>query len=162
MGPRPASEPIRPPVLFEMASPVDVLDARLLLEPAIAGAAASKISANDVKLLRRWAITSGEARTWQAYEQADNAFHAAIARVTGNPLLIAFLDVLSSVRGRARWQRHHDRAFRWARKQEYAVQQGRMHITIVDAIATRDTELASRAMRDHLNAIKAIMLEQQE
>jgi DNA-binding FadR family transcriptional regulator len=40
VGPRPAYEPIRPSVLAEMASPAEVLDARLLIEPPISVAAA--------------------------------------------------------------------------------------------------------------------------
>lgn len=158
VGPRPAHEPIRPSVLAEMASPADVLDARLLIEPPIAGGAALRATADDIARLRGHALKSSDAPDWQAYEQADDAFHKGIARITGNPLLIAFLDVLSSVRGRARWQRQHDLAFRRARKKEYAAQQGRMHMAIVDAIAARDPDAARQAMFDHLSAIRAIMV----
>jgi GntR family transcriptional regulator, transcriptional repressor for pyruvate dehydrogenase complex len=62
------------------------------------------------------------------------------------------------VRGRARWQRQHDLAFRRARKKEYAVQQGRMHLAIVDALAARDPETSQQAMFEHLSAIQAIMV----
>ncbi|SCX93886.1 FadR/GntR family transcriptional regulator [Microvirga guangxiensis] len=158
VGPRPAHEPIRPSVLAEMASPADVLDARILIEPPIAGAAALYASAEEITFLRSHALKSSEAPDWQAYEQADDAFHKGIARITNNPLLIAFLDVLSSVRGRARWQRQHDLAFRRARKKEYAAQQGRMHLAIVDAIAARNPEAARQAMFDHLSAIRTIMI----
>lgn len=157
MGPRPATEPIRPSVLAELASPADVLEARLLIEPPIAGLAALHATPQDVALLRDYALRSSTAPDWQAYEQADDAFHKGIARISGNPLLIAFLDVLSSVRGRARWQRQHDRAFRQARKREYAAQQGRMHGAIVDAIAEHNADAAQRVMADHLRAIQAIM-----
>jgi GntR family transcriptional regulator, transcriptional repressor for pyruvate dehydrogenase complex len=158
MGPRPAYEPIRPSVLAEMASPADVLQARLQIEPPIAGAAALLATVDDIALLRRLAFRSSEAPDWQAYEPVDDAFHKGIARASGNPLLIAFLDVLSSVRGRARWQRQQDLAFRRARKQEYAAQHGRMHIAIVDAIAARNPEAARQAMFDHLSAVRAVML----
>ena len=62
------------------------------------------------------------------------------------------------MRGRARWQRQHDLAFRRARKKEYAAQQGRMHLAIVEAIAVRNQEAARQAMFDHLSAIRAIMV----
>lgn len=161
VGPRPAHEPIHPSVLAEMASPADVLDARLLIEPPITGEAALGATPDEIALLRRHALRSSEAPDWQAYEQADDAFHKGIARVTGNPLLIAFLDVLSSVRGRAHWQRQHDLAFRRARKKEYAAQQGRMHLAIVEAIAARDPEAARQAMFDHLSAIRSIMIHEE-
>ncbi|MXQ10769.1 FCD domain-containing protein [Microvirga makkahensis] len=160
VGPRPAYEPIRPSVLAEMASPADVLDARLLIEPPIAGEATLRATADEIIVLRNHALLSSEAPDWQAYEQADDAFHKGIARMTGNPLLIAFLDVLSSVRGRARWQRQHDLAFRRARKKEYASQQGRMHLAVVEAISARDPEAARQAMLDHLSAIRTIMVQE--
>jgi DNA-binding FadR family transcriptional regulator len=158
MGPRPAHEPIRPSVLAEMASPADVLDARLLIDPPIAGEAALRASPDEISLLRGHALMSSKAPDWQAYEQADDAFHKGIARTTGNPLLIAFLDVLSSVRGRARWQRQHDLAFWRACKKEYAAQQGRIHLAIVEANAARNPAAARRAMFDHLSAVRAIMV----
>ena len=135
-----------------------VRQARLLIEPPIAGDAALRATADEIALLRGHALRSSEAPDWQSYEQADDAFHKGIARITGNPLLIAFLDVLSSVRGRARWQRQHDLAFRRARKKEYAAQQGRMHLAIVDAVAARNPGAARQAMLDHLSAIRAIMV----
>ncbi|EIM28786.1 FadR/GntR family transcriptional regulator [Microvirga lotononidis] len=158
VGPPPASEPVRPSILVEMASPADVLAARLLIEPPIAGEAALRATAEDIGHLRGHALRSSEASDWQAYEQSDDAFHKGIARITGNPLVIAFLNVLSSVRGRARWQRQHDLAFRRARKKEYAAQQGRMHLAIVEAIAARDPAAARQAMFDHLSTIRTIMI----
>lgn len=157
MGPRPSHEPIRSEVLAEMASPLDVLDARLLIEPPIAGEAALRATDEEIADLRELALWSSQASDWQAYEQADDAFHKSIARVTGNPMVMGFLDTLSSVRGRVRWQREHDLAFRRARKREYAAEQGRMHLDIVDAIEQRDTQRAAQAMLEHLKAIKAIM-----
>jgi GntR family transcriptional repressor for pyruvate dehydrogenase complex len=159
VGPRPAGRPIRPEVLAEMASPADVLDARLLIEPRIAGLAATRATSAEVAMVRGHALRTSEALDWQAYEQADDAFHKSIAHLTRNPLLIGFVDVLSSVRGRARWQREHDLAFRRARKKEYAAQQGRMHLAIVDAIESQDDAGAEKAMFDHLSAIRKIMIE---
>lgn len=159
MGPRPIGRQVRPEVLAKMASPADVLDARLLIEPRIASAAALRATSAELATVRGHALKSSEALDWQAYEQADDAFHKSIAHLTRNPLLIGFVDVLSSVRGRARWQREHDLAFRRARKAEYAAQQGRMHLAIVEAIASHDAERAERAMFDHLSEIRRIMIE---
>lgn len=78
----------------------------------------------------------------------------------GDPPVRDAENVLSSVRGRARWQRQHDLAFRRARKKEYAAQQGRMHLVIVYAIAARDPAAARQAMFDHLSAIRAIMVQE--
>lgn len=157
MGPRPTQAPVRAAVLFEMASAVDLLGARLLVEPPIAGAAAAAATAGQVAGLRRLAAESGAAANFPAYERADAAFHEAIARASGNPLLVAVLDLLSAARGRARWQREHAATSRRVREREYAAQGGRMHAAIVDAIAAGDAEWAHRAMHDHLHTIRTLM-----
>lgn len=157
MGPRATQAPVRAAVLFEMASAEDLLDARLLVEPPIAGAAAAAATAGQVAGLRRLAAESGAAMNFPAYERADAAFHEAIAHASGNPLLVAVLDLLSAARGRARWQREHAATSRRVREREYAAQGGRMHSAIVDAIAAGDAEWAHRAMHDHLHTIRALM-----
>ncbi|NDW07933.1 FCD domain-containing protein [Jiella sp. 40Bstr34] len=158
LGPRPAHEPIPPMVLVETASPADIIDARLLLEPGIAATAAQKATHQDLTLLRELVGRTMRAADWQAYEVADNAFHKAIARSSGNPVAIAFLDILSSVRSRVRWQREHNLTFRRDRKKEYTEQQSRMHGAIIDAIEARDPEGARQAMNDHLCAIRKVMV----
>ncbi|GGD37302.1 hypothetical protein GCM10011335_45130 [Aureimonas glaciei] len=145
-------------VLAEMASPADIIDARLLLEPGIAAAAAEKASDGDLARLREYAERTLRATDWQMYEVADNAFHTGIARSTGNPLAIAFLGVLSAVRSRVRWQREHDLTFRRDRGKEYTEQQGRMHAAILDAMEARDPERAYRAMDAHLRAVREVMV----
>lgn len=158
VGQRPSHERIPPMVLAEMASPADIIDARLLLEPGIAAAAAEKASERDLARLREYAERTLRATDWQMYEVADNAFHTGIARSTGNPLAIAFLGVLSAVRSRVRWQREHDLTFRRDRGKEYTEQQGRMHAAILDAMEARDPERAYRAMDAHLRAVREVMV----
>ncbi|WP_082547393.1 FCD domain-containing protein [Rhizobium sp. Root149] len=150
LGPRPRQEPIRPQVLFEMASPTELMRARIILEPPISAVAAVSAGSQDVALLRELALRSREATDWAEYEAADDAFHKALAAVTGNHLLMAVLGMLSTVRGRAQWQRGHDAAFSKARKREYALRQGDVHLAIVDAVANKNGVLASETMRQHL------------
>lgn len=71
--------------MAEMASPADVLDARLLIEPRIASAAALRATSAEIATVRGHALKSSEALDWQAYEQADDAFHKSIAYLTRNP-----------------------------------------------------------------------------
>lgn len=157
MGPRPAHEPVRVALLFEMATVADLLGARLIVEPPIAEAAANAAGSAEVARLRRLAAESGAAANFPAYERADAAFHRAIARATGNPLLVAVLDLLSAARGRARWQREHAATCRRVREREYAIQGGRMHTAIVDAIEAGNAPRARRAMHDHLHTVRVLM-----
>lgn len=137
--------------------PAELMQARLVLEPAIAAAAAGAADTRDIEELRERAIATGKARDWREYEALDDEFHKTVARATGNPLLVAIFSALASVRGRAPWQRQHDEMFRRARKQVYASHQSEMHMNVVDAIERGDPEGARRAMSDHLNTIRALM-----
>lgn len=156
-GPRPRHVPTPPLVLFEMATPADLMEARLVVEPPVAARAALVASAPDVARLRDLATQSCVATDWRQYETADDAFHQMLAHATGNHLLMAFLGMLSSVRHRARWQRQHDAVFRQARRQEYALRQGQMHLAIVAAIASGDAKGAFQAMEAHLRSIQELV-----
>jgi DNA-binding FadR family transcriptional regulator len=133
------------------------MDARLVIEPAVAGAAAAVATDLDIARMRALAQRTRDASDWRTYEVADAAFHNAIATATDNRLLAAILGLLSSVRGRSRWQRQHDAAFRCAREREYSLSNGDIHLDIVDAIALRDSSAASELMRGHLMLIRELM-----
>ena len=156
-GPRPAAEPIRPAVLFELATPADLMNARLVIEPAMAAEAAAPASASDIAALRTLATQTRDARDWRTYEAADNAFHRAIATATSNHLLMAILGLLSMVRDRAPWQRQHGRAFGHGPHWEYSLRQGDLHLSLVDAIAAGDGPRAHAVMREHLGEIAQLM-----
>ena len=156
-GPRPAAEPIRPAVLFELATPADLMNARLVIEPAMAAEAAERASASDIAALRTLATQTRDARDWRTYEAADSAFHRAIATATSNHLLMAILGLLSMVRDRAPWQRQHGRAFGHGPHWEYSLRQGDLHLSLVDAIAAGDGPRAHAVMREHLGEIAQLM-----
>ena len=156
-GPRPAAEPIRPSVLFELATPADLMNARLVIEPAMAAEAAERASDSDIAILRSLATQTRDARDWRTYEAADNAFHRAIAAATANHLLMAILGMLSMVRDRAPWQRQHGRAFGHGPQWEYSLRQGDLHLSLVDAIAAGDGPRAHAVMREHLGEIAQLM-----
>ncbi|HEY4545226.1 MAG TPA: FCD domain-containing protein [Pedomonas sp.] len=157
IGPAPAG--IERPVhrVVESASISDLIEARLVYEPALAAAAAQAATPENIKELRELAIATGAARDWWEYERLDDAFHKAVARASSNPLLAAIFTTLASVRGRASWQRRHDAMFRKARKEEYAARQSILHLAVVDAIAAGDGDGAYQAMRRHLETIRGLL-----
>jgi len=143
--------------VIETASIRDLIEARLVYEPALAAAAAENASPDDIALMRRLAQQTGEARDWRDYETRDDAFHKSIAQASGNPLLIAIYANLVSLRGRAVWQRQHDAVFRLARRLEYSTAQSSMHLAVVDAITAHDGAAAHAAMSAHLRAIRDLL-----
>lgn len=102
-----------------------VVDARLLVEVELAGAAARMRRPEDLLPLRQALenVSSGQDDRL-AYIQADEAFHLAIARIAGNRVLFLFLqslwrvlrpaklNLLLSTENRARSDREHQELFR--------------------------------------------------
>jgi hypothetical protein len=73
--------------------------ARLLLEPQVAAEAAAHADKSDVVKLRSKVAGGRAARDRAECEQADDAFHRAVAETSRNPVLIGFLIYLSGARG---------------------------------------------------------------
>jgi DNA-binding FadR family transcriptional regulator len=101
-----------------------LVDARLLVEAELAGAAARDRRPDDLLPLRE-ALDAvlGEHADRLAYIRADETFHLAVARVAGNRVLLAFLqalwrmilpakmNLLLSAANRAQSDREHCEAF---------------------------------------------------
>ena len=148
----PPGRPVKDTLLLEATSPADLMDARRLLEPQVAAAAAMRRISDDIDLLRR-RVAEGRA----ACERADDAFHQPIAQVARNPLLIALLRHFSNARCRAVWQREWDRTYRRVGVEEFTEVHCDHHAQVVDAIAQGDSITAHRVMTHHLEVVSIDM-----
>jgi DNA-binding FadR family transcriptional regulator len=156
-GQRPPGQPVRDTILLEATTPLDLMDARRLLEPHVAAAAAARRTDEDVVLLYQRVAQGQKARDRAACERADDAFHQTIAQETRNPVLIALLRHFSNARCRAVWQREWDRTYRRVGVTEFTQVHSGHHRTIVDAIAAGDGAAAQRSMELHLDAVSTAM-----
>ena len=156
-GRAPLGRPVKDTLLLEATKPADLMDARRLLEPQVAAAAAARWVPGDIALLRQRVAEGRSARDRAACERADDAFHQSIAQVSRNPLLIALLRHFSSARCRAVWQREWDRTYRRIGVEEFTRGHGDQHEQVVDAIAASDGPAAHRAMARHLEAVSIDM-----
>jgi DNA-binding FadR family transcriptional regulator len=127
----------------------NLLDAREIIEPAIAGRAASRATAADVQRLRQLVEQLGAEHATDPEEHADIdiAFHAHLAQCTGNPVLTAMHSSIVSL-GRAQ----REMMAQEARSVEHAVF---WHGHIVEAVAAADSTAAEDAMRMHLRQVRA-------
>jgi DNA-binding FadR family transcriptional regulator len=133
-------------------SPADLMEARLMVEPAVAGAAALRALDPEIDALR--GMIAGEpAADWRAWEARDAAFHAAIAAAARNPLLAALIRTLEDMRRRDDWARLRARALTPERQAANIAQ----HAAVVEAIARRDPAGAAAAMRVHLETVETAM-----
>ena len=156
-GRAPLGRPVKDTLLLEATTPADLMDARRLLEPQVATAAALRRAPEDIALLRQRVANGRAARNRAECERADDAFHQSIAQVARNPLLIALLRHFSSARCRAVWQREWDRTYRRVGVEEFTRVHGDHHEQVVDAIAAGDGPAAHRAMAHHLEAVSIDM-----
>jgi GntR family transcriptional repressor for pyruvate dehydrogenase complex len=126
----------------------NLAELRLVLEPEIAGLAATRIEEQLLTTMREAvAVMSRNLHDPDAYVEADLDFHLALAEAAGNPLILSLLDsivgLLRDQRSRIfnvdggpdRGQYHHKRILR-------AVEQG-------------EPDLAREAMRAHLKQVIA-------
>ena len=124
---------------------LEVMQIRLMLEPAATAAAALRITGEQLAhlstLLRRMRETSNDAETMVQY---DIEYHSAIVAANGNASLTSVLDGLSGRTARARVWRHLIEA-------DAAANTFSEHQAIYDALAAGDPELARAAALMHVN-----------
>lgn len=155
-----AGQPVEPmsalaAEITDTSDPIEVMEARLCIEPEIAALCATRATPDDVA--RMWTLARHvyEVEDDEMTELWDSALHRLIAQCAGNrPLQTAFA-LLDDTRSTEGWQDARVRARTDRSLQESHAQ----HIAIVSAIETGDASAAREAMRAHLMARIAAMSE---
>lgn len=147
----------RETILLEGATPEDLIEARLAIEPAIATQAARHARPEDIPHLDRLIRAGRNSASREEAERHDAAFHGAIADLSGNPILSGLLGFLSNARRRSAWQREWERTYRRLGVSEFTGLHSDQHKSVRDAIAARDPEAAAAAMARHLDTIARAM-----
>lgn len=135
--------------LSRQVTPVQMMRARLSLEPEIAREAAIHASDRAVTRLKMARDRCVEATSWDEYEARDDALHRSVAEATDNVLLLSMFDHLNQVRRAVAWKtviRHSNRPPRG--HSSFAE-----HDTLISAIEARDHAAANAAMRHHLKSV---------
>jgi len=134
----------------EQSNPMEVMSARILIEPLLARQAAINATGYHIDDLERCLVAQRQAVTWRQYENADNRLHRTIAEASRNTVLLALFDQLNAIRRAVVWGRlrsqtsvppddHHSFA---------------QHDAIVRAIRERDQENAATIMKTHLEEVR--------
>ena len=132
--------------IMEGSNPVEVMEARLCIEPELAGLAAQRALPGEVSRMRRLALRRFEAGDPRSIELWDSALHGAIAAAARNrPLMTAFA-AFDEIRTTARWMGVRARARSTASLAVTAAQ----HDRIIDAIEAGDAAVARAAMHEHI------------
>jgi DNA-binding FadR family transcriptional regulator len=135
--------------------PFEVTEARRLLEGEIAALAAVAASDQQIAEMETIIARIGDMRTDQATrEQADRAFHVALARATNNDVLVGLVESL--------WDKRYQSplcVYFFSRAREAGIQPPvDEHRLVLDALKARDPDAARQAMRDHLARVTENLL----
>ncbi len=129
---------------------LDVLAARLTLEPSLAGRAAERLSQKDLSRLEHMLETqSSMIGDPVRFQIADREFHHAIFQIADSPVTASFAG-----EAYAHAYRFRREIMQWENGIEIAIDH---HIRIVAAMRTRDPDAASLAMRGHLESVRRLL-----
>jgi DNA-binding FadR family transcriptional regulator len=154
LGARPAQELSTVAAIARQTNPRDVMQARLLIEPQIAGEAAVNATAEDIAELQQCLKGAEAALTWRQYENWDNRLHRSLAEATQNAVLLALFDTLNAVRRAVVWGRLRQQPERPPADHHSFAE----HRAIVAAVIDRDVRAAAAAMRSHLRTVEVKLL----
>lgn len=130
-------------------SVVDVMEARLCIEPVLAAMAARHALPEDIDRMRNLAQRILQASEPDSIELWDGALHRLIARTAKNkPLLTAF-SMIDEIRGNPDWRGVRQKARSMRTLQDRHAE----HVAIIDRIEAGDASGAEAAMRRHLTRL---------
>ena len=132
------------------ASPRDILETRLIIEPRAAGLAATRASRTDLDAISKALGESLAAKDIADFEQWDAQLHLAIFIAAKNEVLIDYCRAISEARNQPQWFELKRRSLTAERRAIYNDQ----HRAIVTALLERNAKAAVEAMRQHLSTVE--------
>ena len=136
-------------MLARDTNPLEVIEVRMALEPALARLAAVRASPLDIARIQRAAdLADGDAGS------NDLAFHKAIGAAAGNKLAAGLYFLVREIGRDARMKLGRNAPVPVQR----LAQRNAEHRAVADAIAARDPDAAERAMRAHLANVHKLVI----
>lgn len=133
------------------ASPTEIMELRLVLEPQFVRMAATRASSEDFERMSHCLTQSELASTVLDFEYWDGMLHRAILDAARNTLLSDLYDALNGVRKQPEWEFMKKRSLTADRLTLYRKQ----HRAIYDALRHRNPDAAAAEIREHLLAVQA-------
>lgn len=124
--------------------PAEVFEARLIMEPKIAGLAAMRATPQEIDELQKSIDRGSSAVTLVEFEKWDAVFHRIIVEAARNGLLASLYEGIHAVRA----------GNLWGRMKAYIAK----HQAILEAIKDRDSKEAELNMYSHIVEAKANIL----
>lgn len=139
--------------------PFELTEARALFEAESAALAAPIITDETLEELENYiAIMSGKVKSDMSPDEADAAFHNAIARSTNNHAIMFVIDSMWKMRTEAA---QLQKVYRKVCDKDSSHREDE-HMAILDALRNRDSSAARLAMRAHFTRMIEALLEASE
>jgi DNA-binding FadR family transcriptional regulator len=143
--------------LARSASPRDLMEFRLSLEPFITELSVERASSADIAKMQKAVEQSRVARTLQQFEDCDDLLHHTIAISTRNPLFAAFAAIVTKIRHQGDWSALKKRTLNEKMREVHTLE----HVRIVEAIRRRNGPGAGAAMKAHLESVQTMMFKEE-
>ncbi|QEX19031.1 GntR family transcriptional regulator [Hypericibacter terrae] len=136
------------------ASPADLMEVRIIIEPQMAALAASRATAEDIAQIELALKHSIAAKGLAEFEHWDAQLHLTIFRAAKNAILLAWCEAINVVRNEPDWYRLKKRSVTPEVRNSY----DRDHTEIVAALKERDPEAARKVLFKHLSRVRDSLL----
>jgi len=133
--------------IVDLMSPLQLVEARMAVEPYVARLAALHASQRDLAMMESvLERLEAEQSDKDAFTRLDGEFHLAIARAARNPLLLQVLEQINHVRTQALWNSAKERVLSVEQIAAYNAQ----HRAIFESLCRRDNNGVVTLMKEHL------------
>jgi DNA-binding FadR family transcriptional regulator len=136
------------------ASPAEIMEVRLIVEPQAIELAAVRATADDLASITQCLHGCESAPDIATFEHWDGLLHERIVDAARNGLLSDIYQAINQVRRTAAWGKLKERSLTPQRRSSYEDH----HRRIVEALRERDPERAVSAVKEHLIAVRASLL----
>jgi DNA-binding FadR family transcriptional regulator len=136
----------RPSDLIDEVSPLQLVEARLAVEPFTTRLAVLHATRRTLDEMDQVLARAEATRDKDEFSKWDGEFHLLLARASNNPLLINVYRQINHVRLHAQWDAMKEKILTSEVIRDY----NRQHRSIVQAIHVRDAQLAQTLMTEHL------------
>jgi DNA-binding FadR family transcriptional regulator len=145
---------LAPASVAHAVSPAELMNARLLLEPALIEAVIGSATAADFARMDECNANAEAAASLEDFEHWDGQLHEAIAAAAHNGFIASVFRLMSEVRANGEWGVLKRRSATPARRLEYQHE----HRALVAALKDRDVERARALCIAHLRHVRINLL----
>jgi DNA-binding FadR family transcriptional regulator len=134
----------------DLISPLQLIEARIAIEPSMSRLAALHASARDLDAIENTLLRIEATSDQDLFTKLDSEFHLALARCSRNPLLYRLYQHINTVRNHAQWEQMKQIILIKEKIDIYNQQ----HRAIFEALKMRDPATAADLIGRHLETAR--------